>query len=438
MTMSPGRATLFPCKVRLDDAVQEARHGERFAAWLQIFKQAAGGEQRGRLARLQALLSGAEEGTLHYPERFAAAGVQHGDLRALADLRHFPTLTRLELQGRFLELFHRDADAQAMEEGYLGSTSGSTGAPIRFFMDAGSIHLFVAFLQLLWDHHRLGPPPRAGSTGVVLLCTLPRSSIYEAPLPFFHGTRFRKLHLDEEDADRTLTRLAASVLTGDPASLERLAQAIEEGRVRVAPRLILSSAFALPDALAARLSALTGARVIDYYSTAETGPLAWRCPSSGRRHVLEGAVELEEKGGELLVTNLRNRFFPLIRYHTGDLATLEVDRCPCGFAGRSLGAFQGRVASRFLTRSGARIDPSQLQPLLSALPLKQFQLVQAAAGEVILRYFGDAVLPPGRLAELAEGMATLLGPTRLVLEPAGAPLFLPGEKPLPYLSRLTR
>jgi hypothetical protein len=154
--------------------------------------------------------------------------------------------------------------------------------------------------------------------------------------------------------------------------------------------------------------------------------------------VLEGAVEVEEQKGELLVTNLRNTLFPLVRYHTGDLARLEpAKRCDCGARGRSIVELRGRVASRFVAHHGARADPSQLEPLLSALRLRQFQLVQTSRDAVLLRYFGEAELTSLATAPLAQALPRLLGgPTSLRLEHALSPLFGAGEKPIVYLSPL--
>lgn len=386
------------------------------------------------VARLSAMLRAAEEGTRHYAASFAAAGVQWRDLAARRDLEAFPVLTRAALQREYHDLFHARVRAHHVHEGWLGRTSGSTGEPVRFFMDGGSIHFFTAFLRFLWERHALGPLPRAFSTGIVLLCTLPRSSIYRVRLPLLRGTVFRKLHWAEPDAAGELERMAPAIVTGDPDSLARLADAVESG-ARVRPKLIASSAFGMADALAARLREATGAAVVDYYSLAETGPIAWKC-RDGRRHVLEPAAiaETDRATGEMLVTNLRNALFPLLRYATGDLARVEdAGACACGVSGRVLTGFEGRVASRFVARDGRAVDPSQLHPLLSALPVRQFQLVQHAAG-IRLRYHAESPLPDAALTTLRPAVDRLLSaPTPLVPEHLASPLFRPGEKPIVYL-----
>lgn len=427
-------AELYECPVRRRYAWQLLRYRPPLKRWIAAMHASANGEssESAITERLSAMLRSAEEGTRAHAAAFAAAGVQWSDLRKRADLGAFPALTRADLQARYWDLFHERVRERDVHEGWLGRTSGSTGEPVRFFMDGESIHFFTAFLRFLWERHALGALPRAFSTGIVLLCTLPRSSIYRVRLPLLRGTLFRKMHWSEPDAAGELERLAPAIVTGDPDSLARLADAVEAG-ARIRPKLIASSAFALLPELAERLRTATGASVVDYFSLAETGPIAWRC-RAGVFHVLEPAVIAETtRDGELLVTNLRNPLFPLIRYVTGDLASVEdAGRCACGTHGRVLARFEGRLSARFVASDGQRVDPSQLHPLLSALPVRQFQLVQRA-DEVRLRYFAESPLDADTLARLTPALTRLLrGTTRLATERAATPLFRPGEKPLVY------
>lgn len=429
---------LHGCPVRRRYAWQLVRYGPGVARGVRELLAAdrdADGADGLRSMRLARLLLGAERETGYYPEAFAGAGVSARDLRDTKDLAHFPSLSRLTLQERSRDVFSRRLGPRDVEEGWLGRSSGSTGEPVRFFMDAASIHYFVAFIRFLWRRQALGPLPGPTATGVVLLCTLPRSSIYETRLPLLRGSRFRKLHFGERHSGETLTRLAPAVVTGDPDSLAAMAERIEGGDARVRARLVLSSAFALPEPLRERLERLTGAVVVEYYSMAETGPIAWRCPAAGRFHVLSPACVLESVGDEIVLTNLRNRLFPLIRYRTGDLGEVRPDDgpCACGSRGDHLVALAGRLVSRFVTAAGARVDPSQLQPLLSRLGARQFQLRQESVDRLVVRLHGEQP-SPGALEDLRAGAERLLGPVRVDVSVSPDLLFRPGEKPIVYRS----
>jgi phenylacetate-CoA ligase len=430
--MSGSAAELRPYRVRRNYLGQIWRYGWSTLRWvrrLRDFHQQPEAWRRTRLAgELRELLAHAEDRTLFYPEHFHRSGVQARDLRSPEDLRWFPSVSRADLQGGIERFLTRDFRERDRDEGILWRTSGSTGEPVSFFIDGESSKFALALYRFLG-----GSPRRPFSSGIVFLCSLPNSSVYSTWLPLFGGTTFRKLHFAEPDAEGVLTRLNPSVLTGDPHSLGMLEAGLRRGAIRVTPRLIVSSAFALPESLAASLAERTGARIADCYSIAETGPLAVRCAPGRPFHLLGSAAQVEtDSGGEILVTNLRNRFLPLIRYRTGDLGEIASEGCSCGYAGPSIVRLSGRTGGRFEDRQGVRVDPSRVEPVLSRLPLRQFQLIQESRTSLRLRYV--ALEPIAGFEELERALASLLGgPVNLSVERMEQPIWSAGEKPIPYL-----
>lgn len=430
--MSVPAADLRPYRVRRNYLGQLWNYTWSVARWrrrLEQFHRDPGRWQRTRLpAELRRVLSAAQERTVFYPDHFHRAGVQASDLRTAEDLRWFPPVSRRDLQEGIDRFLDRRMTPRDRDEGILWQTSGSTGEPVRFFVDGESNKFPLALYRFLGAR-----PPRPFTTGIVFLCTLPRSSIYATWLPLFGGSYFRKLHFSEPDSDALLTRLNPQVVTGDPDSLARLEDGLRRGSIRLSPALIVSSAFALPETLARSLAERTGARVVDCYSIAETGPLAVRCGPGMPFHLLGSAAVLEtDRDGEILATNLRNRFLPLIRYRTGDRGDIGTDDCPCGYRGPSLLRLHGRTTDRFEDAEGRPVDPSRIEPVLSKLPLLQFQLVQVGRRSATLRYVARE--PLGDLADLRRALEVLLGgPVELTSERSAAPLWGPGEKRIPYL-----
>jgi phenylacetate-CoA ligase len=87
--------------------------------------------------------------------------------------------------------------------------------------------------------------------------------------------------------------------------------------------------------------------LITAYGSTETNSLALQCPL-GRSHLSEGRYCFEivdpETGvlqpagvpGEIILTSLRSRAMPLIRYRTGDLGVVGEEPCACGSPRRTL------------------------------------------------------------------------------------------------------
>jgi phenylacetate-CoA ligase len=105
------------------------------------------------------------------------------------------------------------------------------------------------------------------------------------------------------------------------------------------------------------------------YGTTEVNAIALSCPHGGL-HIFDDNVYVEcipiEMGnkvlGKLVVTNLNNRAFPLIRYEIGDSAVIEHGgRCPCGYVGdNTIATLSGRLQKTVVFDDGYVFDEATL------------------------------------------------------------------------------
>lgn len=80
------------------------------------------------------------------------------------------------------------------------------------------------------------------------------------------------------------------------------------------------------------------------YSSADCGIMGYQCPNCGfgTYHLPSDFQKIEivnpdtleplnpGEAGEIVITNLRREFQPIVRYRIGDMATLITEKCPCG------------------------------------------------------------------------------------------------------------
>ena len=80
--------------------------------------------------------------------------------------------------------------------------------------------------------------------------------------------------------------------------------------------------------------------------------------------------------GELVLTTITKEGFPLIRYRTGDITSLELSPCACGRTLARIARSRGRIDDLVVFR-GARFFPSQVQAVLAEVEgaSPHFQLV---------------------------------------------------------------
>jgi phenylacetate-CoA ligase len=377
-----------------------------------------------------------------WQRRFAELAIGRRELRDPRAFDALPLLRRAELgrEGVAPFLVH-PLEAIVLSRGWMGRTSGSTGAPVDYFRDPRTIAWFWAFLDAALAYARR-PPLRRGSArvGVVLLDAIRHMPEYEARLPLLHGARFAKRSIDDERRlGPELCALRPRIVTGDPDALAVLGRLDLPRTAR--PSLVLSSAFAMPARTRRAIEAATGAVVLEYYAAQELGVIALQCRSGEGFHALSGACRVEELEGEIVATPLHNPSFTLIRYAPGDLGRVVDGEapCACGVRGARIVALSGRAHVRFAAHDGRFFSPGVLTPLLARLPIEEHQIIERATGKYRLRYRGTRTIE-GRAIETIETRLAELsgGPIVLELEEAKAALHAPGHKPEPFVARERR
>jgi phenylacetate-CoA ligase len=326
-------------------------------------------------------------------------GLSPDDLRTLDDLRHFPMLDRESLGSAFDEI--PALPAGAVGRLFVDRSSGTRGRPIAVLKeDYDSVHMWAVlrfWLRRLGQ--RLPARPR-----VALLCTLPHGVEYRTRLPAFGGGTLARISVVRPDPAARLRGFRPHVVFTDPAGLHWLTAQV----LRLRPTLVLSSAMHLSPPLRRRAEEALGAPVLNYYSSAETGPLAWECREQlGRFHALLPDVWLESVEGELAVTRLRESVLPLVRYRLGDRGEVHADACTCGYRGFSILGLNGRRACAFVAPDGREVDAWQLAWAFQHHPLDGFRLTQESAEAFRLEMAGGEAGRTAVLARLRDSLVSL-------------------------------
>ena len=105
--------------------------------------------------------------------------------------------------------------------------------------------------------------------------------------------------------------------------------------------------------------------------------------------------------GELaraVITDLRNRNMPFVRYDLGDVITLDDTPCPCGRQSQTLEAVHGRAADLVQLADGRLLTPLAADAIFRGTPnLIAYRLTQTGA----TRFKIDLMPEPGRTVDPA-------------------------------------
>ena len=90
------------------------------------------------------------------------------------------------------------------------------------------------------------------------------------------------------------------------------------------------------------------------YGASEIGYIAYECDST-KWHVCKENIYLEqEDDGNLLITDLYNKAYPMIKYEIGDIGNVEYTICDCGVKDILITNFDGRKNDNIILPSGLR------------------------------------------------------------------------------------
>ena len=157
-----------------------------------------------------------------------------------------------------------------------------------------------------------------------------------------------------------------------------------------------------------------GVTPIQHYGLAE-GAANFSTCTSGRLHVDEdfAGVDFVAEEGDLtrvLGTTYANGARVLIRYDTGDLATLDVSTasCVCGFGGRIVKSLDGRGDETIVLPDG-RLVGSPEDAFRADLGVAQAQILQRRDGDLRVSYVPSANWSADSLTQVERALRDFVG-----------------------------
>ncbi|TDC08227.1 phenylacetate--CoA ligase [Actinomadura bangladeshensis] len=318
--------------------------------------------------------------------RLKEAGVGGGSDVTLADLRDLPFTTKQDLWDTYP--FGMLAVPQDQVAAVHGS-SGTRGRPTLVAYTKADLDLWAAMCARSLScagaapgsvvHNAYGYGLFTGGIGVHQGAVALGATV----VPMSGGMTDRQV--------RMLADLGADILTCTPAYALRLGEAVAEAGVEL-PALKAGVFGAEPwsEELRTAIEAVLPLKAVDIYGLSEViGPgVATECLEQDGLHVNEDHFIVEavdpstgdpvEDGapGELVFTTPTKQALPLLRYRTGDIASLIRGECPCGRTLVRMSKVLGRADDMLVVR-GVNVYPSEVERVLlgSGLVRPHYQLV---------------------------------------------------------------
>jgi phenylacetate-CoA ligase len=349
-----------------------------------------------QLKRLQAVVERVYHLVDFYRRRMDQMGVKPEHIRTLADLKKLPLTTKQDLRDNYPFGMFAVPMAQVVR---IHASSGTTGklTPVAYtqrdletwaelmartlaaagahsgdiILNAYGYGLFTGGLGAHYGAERLGAaiiPVSGGQTrrqimliqdfGPTVICCTPSFALYLAEVGQEIGVEFAK------------TKLRIGIFGAEPWT-EGMRQEIEKRLHLDALDIYGLSEILGPGVAIECLEAKSGLHIFEDHFLPEI--------------INPATLETEPTGetGELVITTLTKEAFPLLRYRTRDITSLNYAPCKCGRTIGRISRFQGRSDDMLIIR-GVNVFPSQIESVLMETPglAPHYQLIVDRQGQL--------------------------------------------------------
>ncbi|MFT9849760.1 phenylacetate--CoA ligase family protein [Aneurinibacillus sp. REN35] len=333
-----------------------------------------------QLKRLQQTVKNAYEKVPFHKQSLDRMGVKPEDIQSLDDLSRLPFMKKTDLRENYpFKLFAVDMKEIVRIHGSSGTKGKPTivgytkndienwaemvaraicaagGNPGDIFHNAYGYGLFTGGIGLHYGIERMGA----------------------VAVPVSGGNTPRQITLIEDFKPRGIS--------GTPSYILNIVEEME--RIGLNPRETsveygIFGAEAWSEEMRAQLEERLNIKAIDIYGLSEVmGPgISIECyEAQDGLHIVEdhfiaeiidpetGEVLPYGQEGELVFTSLTKEAFPVIRYRTGDLSSLNPEKCKCGRTTMRMSRIKGRVDDMLIIR-GVNVFPMEIESVLLKFP----------------------------------------------------------------------
>lgn len=305
-----------------------------------------------------------------------------------AKWEELPIVTKQDLQTGLDRLITKTYDIDKL---YVNNTSGSSGHPLTFAKDYYTQARVWAYKKMFSNMHGID----YFASKEAKFYGMPKSTkallIQKLKDAILNRVRFVVFDLSDAVFDEWLERFRTKrfeYIYGYTSSIVLFCRyLIKNGIVlnEICPTLkvviVTSEVCSAEDK--AIIKKACGVEARNEYGTADAGLIGYEC-QYGNIHLAEENVYVESTASDgLLVTDLFNKSFPLVRYRIGDMAELSEEPCRCGSHNRVVKSLQGRTNDVALLKSGRMIPGLTFYYISRALlessgVLKEFIIRQTA------------------------------------------------------------
>lgn len=300
----------------------------------------------------------------YYRECFAKINFNPEKMQDISDFKKIPVLDKDIVRNHFEKL---QSDEIKNMNTVVCSTSGSTGTPLKIYLDSNVNRAIFCKLWRLWNQDK------KWHIGKVLL-TLDGDNTELVNKKWYFNPKnrflyFTPFHIKKENIQMyydTVKRYKPVTMKGYPSAIYMFGKQLEAANLNLKFDTIFIHSENLLEFQKKFFENFFGARVVIQYGNNEKAGLIHSCKCNqlhsqddyAFHEILDSDGRDAKTGtdGRLVCTNLFNYSMPLLRYDTRDIASFSEDSCTCGSNFKVIKKITGRASDVIYTSDGRVIS----------------------------------------------------------------------------------
>ena len=369
--------------------------------------------ERYQLNKVRDMLLHAGEHVPYYRTLFRSVRFDPAKFRSLADLKQIPLLDKEQVREdpvRFI------ADDKQTIHGYWKHTTGSTGTPLKLFLDRNChIHKYAATLRA---YHWAGYAPGKRALLLVESENLTKDFGYRlvSNSIVFNTTAVTRGNVQK--FYRLLDRFRPVYYIGYGRAFLNLYRYLLDLELKIpSPVSLVHYGESLPEHEKLKLEEVYRTKVYDFYSHREDAVMAAE-PEPGSKYLMEDFFYPElldasdqvitEGTGELVGTGLHNYTMPLIRYKTKDILTIKKFSEENSHQFTRVEKIVGRINDKVVT-PGGREFYFVGKPVFNIKGIISAQYIQERTDSLRINLLTDDTFSPDSIEQLKKNYLEYFG-----------------------------
>jgi phenylacetate-CoA ligase len=341
--------------------------------------------------KLRAIIQHAYNNVPFYRRLFKQHDIRPEDIQEKKDLLILPVLTKEEIKKNISDMVAKNIPSSRVMSAY---SSGSTGAPLKYYLDKGSYSAGWAqtFRCWSWAGYGIGDP-------YVKIGLEERSSIRKNLQDFLMNTQyvgFSGIHRTNiRDIITQIRSFHPKIIRSNTDFIYPIAKMMEQEDLYYSGATVTTTASILFPHYRNLVEKQFNCRIMDAYG-GEGTPVSFQCEKGEHYHIAEEDVIVEfmkedeyvaeEEPGKIIITNLNNYAMPLIHYDLNDVGQFLEGTCSCGRNLPLMKSIEGRDNDIVKTASGELVPVHFFSYLFRDMPgVDQFQVIQERIDRIIFK-----------------------------------------------------